>query len=220
MDPKERSDRIAGWAGIVFSVLSLAVIPLALPPPPALGTGGAGFAEWFGTHRVGFLVGNYLGVGAFLPGFVQLAALAARVRRAEGEGGWLASLVLGTGTFAYAVFGCSLMVFQTLPFLTQPRLEAPMEAMGTFGAVWFALDGLAAFPFVVAVGWAASATRVLPRWFSNTTWVVASLALVMSLGGLTAEPAWLAGGGPATGLGFVGFFVWTLLLGVVFLRRG
>ncbi len=215
---RSRSDRIAGWAGIVFSVLSLAVIPLALPPPPALGASGAGFAAWFAAHRVGFLVGNYLGLASFFPGFVQLVALAARVRAKEGEGGWLGSLVLATGTFAYSVFSCSLVVFQVLPFLTQPRLDAPMEAMGTYASIWFALDGLAALPLIVAVGWATTATRVLPRWFATMSWGVATLAVAMSFGALTAEPSWLAGGGPVTALGFVALFVWTFVLGVLFLR--
>ncbi len=214
-----RSNRIAGWAGIVFSLLSLAVIPLALPPPPALGAGGAAFAEWFVAHRLGFLVGNFLGVAAFFPGLVQLAVLAARVRRAEGEAGWLGSLVLVTGAFAYAVFACSLAVFQALPFVARPGLDGPMEAMGTLASVWFALDGLAALPFVLAVGWAVAATRIFPRWFVRASWAVALLALVMSLGALSAEPVWLAGGGPATGIGFVAFCAWTLALGILFLRR-
>ena len=40
----------------------------------------------------------------------------------------------------------------------------------------------------------------------------------MSLGGLTATPAWLAGGGPATFAGFVVFFLWTFAIGVAMVR--
>lgn len=218
MDEK-RSLRVAGWCGIAFSLLSLIVLPFAFPPPPALGASGAAFAAWYSEHRLGFLVGNYLGIAAFFPGFVQLAVLAARVRRLEGDGGWLSSLVLSTGVFAYAVFACSLVVFQLMPFLIAPRHEAAAEVMGTFGAIWFALDGLAALPFVLAVGWAAVSTGALPRWFANASWVAAALALVMSLGGLTVRPQWLAGGGPATGAGFIAFFAWTAALAVIFLRQ-
>lgn len=218
---ERRSDRLAGWAGILFSALSLVVFPLVLTPPapPVVGQSGAEVALWFDLHRTGFLVGNYLGVAAFLPGFVQLSVLAARIRRAEGEGGFLAALVLTTGTFGYAVFACSLIAFQAMPFLLAPHLHGSIEALGSLTAVWFALDGLAAFPLVISVGIATVATRVLPAWFARVSWVVAVLALAMSIGALTTTPSWLAAGGIVTGVGFIGFFVWTFVLGVVFLRR-
>ena len=216
---EERSNRIAGWSGIVFSILSLIVLPLAVPPPPGLGASGADLSAWFTAHRTSFLVGNYLGIAAFFPGFVQLAVLVARIRRREREEGFLASLVLMTGTFTYAIFACSLVVFQVLPFIVDRRLEGPMEAMGSFASVWFALDGLAALPMVLAVGWATRATGVLPRWFAHFSWIVALLALMMSFGAVSTEPRWFAGGGAVTGAGFVGFFVWTMVMGVMFVRR-
>jgi hypothetical protein len=207
--------KIAGWSGIVFAILSLIVLPFALPPPPALGASGAEFAAWFGAHRSGFLLGNFLGIAAFFPGFVQLAILAAHIRKKEGEGGWLGALVLATGTFGYAVFACSLVVFQVLPFVSDPQLAG---LVGTFASIWFALDGLAALPLVLAVGWAAVKTGILPRGIVGFGWVVAALALLMSLGALTATPAWLAGGGPATAIGFVAFFAWVIAVSVAFLR--
>ena len=214
-----RADRVAGWSGIVFSVLSLIVIPLVVTPPPALGATAEGFAAWYSEHRLGFLVGNYLGIAAFVPGFVQLAVLAARIRARDEPSGWLASFVLASGTFTYAVFACSLVAFQALPFLADPKTPQATLAVGTLGAIWFALDGLVAVPLILAVGWATLATGALPRWFAHLSWAIASLALLMSLGGIVDRPAWLAGGGPATFAGFVGFFVWTFVLGVLFLRR-
>jgi hypothetical protein len=84
--------------------------------------------------------------------------------------------------------------------------------------VWIALDGMAALPLIIAVGWASLRTPALPRWFGHSSWFFGSLALLMSLGAITDEPAWLAGGGPATLAGFVAGFVWLALLGVIFLR--
>jgi len=135
---ERRSNRIAGWSGIVFSILSLAVLPVVISPaPPAVGVPGAEVAAWFDAHRTGFLIGNYLGILAFVPGFVQLAVLVASIRKAEPEGGWLAYLVFGSGTFAYAVFACSLCVFQALPFLVAPHLHLSIEAIGSLAAaVW------------------------------------------------------------------------------------
>jgi hypothetical protein len=220
MNNEARANRLAGWNGLVFSVLSLIVIPLVVTPPPALGATGEAFAAWYTQHRAGFLLGNYLGIVAFIPGFVQLAVLAARIRAREGAGGWLGPFVLASGTFAYAVFACSLVAFQALPFLVDPGASQAMFAVGTLGAVWFALDGLAAIPMILAVGWAALATQALPRWFAHLSWPLAALALLMSFGGLVEEPAWLAGGGAATFAGFVAFFAWTFALGVLFLRAG
>ncbi len=216
-----RGDRFAGWCGIVFSVLSIIVAPLvAFSFPPGLGADGAALAAWYGAHKLSFLVGNYLGIAAFVPGFVQLAALAARVKKLDGPDGWLGTLVACTGTYTYAVFACSLMVFQALPFLAAPRLHEPMEAMGTLASLWFALDGLAAVPLVLAVGWATARTGALPKSFATASWALAALATVMSLGALTETPLWLAAGNAATGLGFMAFFAWTSAIGVAFLRSG
>jgi hypothetical protein len=211
-------NKLAGWAGIVFSVLSLIVLPMALPgpPPPPLGGAASDLGQWYTAHRTGFLVGNYLGVLAFFPGFVQLAIYAAKVRRKEGENGFLGALVLGTGGFAYAVFARSLAVFQALPFLIS---DVAFGILGTLGNVWFALDGLAALPLVLAVAWAARSTGTLPRWFVTVSLVMAPLGLLMSLGALTTEPVWLAGGGAATGIGFIGFFLWTAAWAIAMLRE-
>jgi hypothetical protein len=215
----DRSLRVAGWAGLLFSLLSLVVIPLVggvFPPP--LGSSGAELAQFYRDHRIGFLVGNWLGIAAFVPGFVQLAVLTSQVKRAEGERTYLSTLVLSTGIFAYAVFACSLAVFQALPFLIEARQELAVEAMGTLGAVWFALDGLVAMPFVLAVGWATTSTRVLPGWVAVASWPVALIGLGMSFGAITATPKWLAGGGVATGAGFVAVFLWTGAMSVAQLR--
>src|SRR5437867_801518 len=95
-----RSLRVAGWCGVAFSLLSLIVLPLvaspASPAPPALGAPPEAFAAWYSAHRTGFLVGNYLGIAAFAPGFVQLAVLAAQLRASEGTSGWLSALVLAS----------------------------------------------------------------------------------------------------------------------------
>ncbi len=214
------SRRLAGWCGIAFSLLSLIVLPLvSFSAPPPLGAEGSALSAWYASHRLGFLVGNYLGLVAFVPGFVQLAALGGRIRQLEGAGGWLSTLVVASGTFTYAVFACSLVVFQALPFLVGPRLYSEMEAMGILATLWFSLDGLAAVPLIVAVAVATARTGALPKGFTGASWAVAALALAMSLGALTATPPWFAAGGALTGLGFLVFFAWTFAIGVVFLKR-
>lgn len=217
-----RSLRIAGWNGIVFSILSLIVIPLTAGGSqelPALGATAEQFAAWYGAHKTGFLVGNYLGIAAFIPGFVQLAILAARIRAKDDAKGFFGGFVLATGTFTYAVFATSLVAFQVLPFLVDPASPQATLAMGTLGAIWFSLDGLAAIPMLVAVGWATLATGVFPRWFASLSWVTIAIAVVMSVGAVFDKPAWLAAGAQATLFGFFAFFVWTGVLSVLMLRR-
>jgi hypothetical protein len=88
----------------VFAILSLIVIPLTLVPEShasalTSSTVLGPSARWYHEHRSGFLLGNYLGLAAFFPGFVQLAVLYAAIRKREGAGGWLAILVFGCGNF-------------------------------------------------------------------------------------------------------------------------
>jgi hypothetical protein len=157
------------------------------------------------------LLGNYLGVAAFLPGFVELAIVARWIRRREGPDGWLASLVLATGTYGYADGTVVLVVFQVLPFLGGND-GAAMYGLANVGFALFPLMGL---PFVVSIGWASLKTAVFPRWFGWASFASAPLAVGVSLGALMTEPRWLAAGGAATGAGFVGFFGWALVLAVL-----
>lgn len=217
-----RFDRLGGWAGAAFAVLSLAVVPFSLTPPmlPVVGADGAAFAEWYAAHRLGFLVGNWLGVAAFIPGLVQLAALAARIRAREGDTAFFSMLVLGAGTFAYAVFAASLCAFQAMPFLVTADRFGSAEALGTLTSVWFSLDGLAGLVMVVAVGWAGAETGALPAWLVRSCVPLAIVLAVMSVGALTTSPTWLAAGGMATASGFVLFFAWTAAIAVAQLRAG
>ncbi len=218
------SAKIGGIAGLVFAVLSLIVIPLTLvpgspgEPHSSVSTALGPSARWYQEHRTGFLVGNYLGLAAFFPGFVQLAVLYAAIRRREGETGWLSILVFGCGTFAYAIFGCSLLTFQAMPFLVDPSVPQATRAISTLSMTCFALDGLAAAPFVAAVAWAARITHVLPKWFGVLSWITAVIAVLMSVGALVESPKWLAAGGTVTDLGFVAFFAWITVMAVLFLR--
>jgi hypothetical protein len=144
--------------------------------------------------------------------------LYAEIRKREGAAGWLGMLVFGCGTFTYAIFGCSLVIFQAMPFLIDPAVPQATRALSTLSMVWFALDGLAAAPFIIAVAWSVATTHVLPKWFGILSWITAALAVLMSVGALVESPQWLAAGGTVTDLGFVGFFAWIACMAVLFLR--
>jgi hypothetical protein len=221
--------RLAGAAGIVFAVLSLAVIPLSPEVPPPLGSGLPEIAAYYTAHRLPFMIGNALGVAAFLPGLVQLAFLAAAFRRAEGQDGWLWMLVLSSGAFTYAVATFVLIAFQTVPFLIRPGDTVPfmirpgddggLVAITFLANAGFSLVFLAGLAFILSVIWATLSTGVLPRWFAHAGVLVAISSLVQSAGAIVTEPRWLAGGGMATMVAFQAFFVWLFALGVIFLIR-
>lgn len=94
-----------------------------------------------------------------------------------------------------------------------------MEAMASLAQVWFALDGLVAIPFALALTWSTLSTGVLPKWFGRFSILVAAVLLVGSFGSMATTPAWLTAGGSLTGLAFVALFVWTFVLSVVQLRQ-
>src|SRR5437879_13680388 len=116
MHPDER--RLAGLAGILFSALSVAIIPFSPEIGAPIGSSADELVSYYVRHHSGFLLGNYLGVAAFLPGFIQLAIVSSWIRRLDEPHGWLGSLAHSRGSFAYSPGPCRLVVSQVLPFIT------------------------------------------------------------------------------------------------------
>jgi hypothetical protein len=212
-----RDAKIAGWAGILFVLLS-GVIAVVSPFWPPLGATAAEVVAYYPAHRLPFLVGNYLAIAAVVPGFVELAYLTALFRRAEGEKGWLWILVLGTGVAAHALGSAVLITYQVVPFETGPGLEAVAKGLNDLAGAGFALFLLGLLAYVLAASWATYATRALPRWYGHLGIPVAILSLVASLGAIWTPPG-LAGGGLASCVAVSAFFGWCLVLAVLFLRR-
>lgn len=140
-----------------------------------------------------------------------LAYLYSLLRRAEGEGGWLAQ-----GAFAAGLAGITLKLASITPEIAIHRYHI---AHGT--ALYKALDAMAGaatdvclFPFAVmlaAVAVVAVRTRVLPRWLGYGA-ALNALALVVN-GSYNLYH--YSGFVPALLL----FVLWTFVAGVVLLRR-
>ena len=214
-----RERRIAGAAGILFAALSLIVVPLSPEIGPPLGANADEIAGYFLRHRAGFLLGNYLGIAAFLPGFIQLVIVSSWIRRREDPHAWQGHLVRATGTFAYAVGAVVLILFQVVPFLVEGEGRIGMLGLASLANVAFSLFVLAAMPLLASLGWATLVTGVFPRWFGYASLACALGAIFVSLGALMTEPRWLAAGGLATGVGFFGFFLWTFVLALLSFRK-
>jgi type III secretory pathway component EscV len=91
---------MAGVAGLVFVVLSAAIVVTA-PPIPALTASGAEIMTYYTNNQTGFLVGTYLGAVALLPGFLLIAYLIVQIRRGEPDGGslWVLVIVANAGAW-------------------------------------------------------------------------------------------------------------------------
>ncbi len=209
--------RAAAFHGIAFAVLSAAIFPAVAPDlHPTLGSNAESVLAFHAAHRLPFLIANYLGVVAMLPGLVKVAYLAARFRQAEEKGGWLWILVLASGIFALAIGTADLMTFQTIPFLAKPGLEVGAKVLSDLASSGFALFLVAEAGFTFAIVWATIATRALPRWVAWVGIPVGGVALIGSLGSVWT-PGVLAGGGVISCIGLGAFLVWFAGIDLVFL---
>jgi hypothetical protein len=159
---------------------------------------GNNFAAWRAVVSTWALV-------LFLPFLAYFCGL---LRKAETDGGWLSTLALVAGTSGILLKLVSLA----------PELALHQDHLAKGTALYKALDHTAGAATIVclyplaayaaAVAIVALRERVLPRWVSILA-VVTAAALAVNGGFL------FAGSIPA----FLLFLLWTLLTGVVLLRR-
>ena len=209
--------RAAGWGGVLFVVLSGAIVVLS-PFWPPLGAPADVVVDYYREHRMPFLVGNYLAAAAAIPSFLQIGGLVMLIKRAEGERGWLWIAVLSSVVLAHAVGALALAAYQVVPFELGPGQEAVAKGFSDFAGVAFAFFMAVLSAFVALTSWAVLETRVLPRWYAFLGVPIAGACLAGSLGSIWSEPAWLAGGGILDATATSAFFLWCLILALLFLR--
>ncbi len=214
-----KGHRAAGVAAIAFALLSLAIFPAVAPDVlPPLGASPASVSAYFASHRMPFLIGNYLGIAALVPGLVTLSYLCALFRRAEEPEGWSWLIVMSSGVLFFGVAAVDLIVFQVVPFLSTPGLEASARVASDIAEAAFALLMLPALAFTLSVAWSIHQTSALPRWIATSGVVTAILSLVASFGAIWTPP-WLVAGGPVTSLVLVVLAGWFVAIGVVLVRK-
>ncbi|MFT3713883.1 MAG: hypothetical protein QM817_39995 [Archangium sp.] len=209
--------RVPAWFGFLFVILSGVIVVLS-PFWPPLGASTAEVVTYYRDHRIPFLLGNLIAIGAAVPSFVQIAALCMLIKKAEGEGGWLWLAVLGSSVLAHAAGSIALIAYQVVPFELDAGQEAVAKGFNDFAGVSFACFLLILTGFVGFTGWAVLKTECLPRWFGLSTIPLSVACLHASAGALTTEPRWLAGGGLASAGVTSVFFLWCAALSVLFLR--
>ncbi len=208
-------DRLGAASGIAAVILLLALIMAT----PALRPPNHSIAEITRSARQnadGILRGAYMGMlfsGALL---LFGAAVAARLRRAEGSSGgwWLVALAGIAGTAVGVVSNTLVITF----------VRAVGHGAGG-NALWIGYpsgpDGvLIAVPvavFLLGAGLGARATRMLPRWLA---WLAVVLAAMFVLGASGVMGDEVDGGILGAGLlfGYAGLVVWIVGSSVSMLR--
>jgi hypothetical protein len=209
--------KVAALAGFGFVVLSM-VIAFVAPPWPPAGAGQEAIVAYFTQWRFPFLVGNYLAAVASIPGFAQVAALSALLRRHEGEGGWLWLAALGSCFVSHAVGVCALAEFQALAFIATGPSPAGSVTASEISNIGFGFFNVVLCGAQLFTGLAVRKTRIVPAWIGILGVAMAPLTFVASLGSIW-ETGPLSAGGPMTITAFSAFIFWTFLLSVWLLRK-
>ena len=211
--------RIAGWSGILFVVLSGAVLVLA-PFWPPVGASAESIVAFYAAHRSAFLFGNALAIAAAIPSFAQIAVLAMLIKRAEGPDGWRWLAVLAAAIVAHGVGAVALVAYQAVPFELGEGQLAIAKGLSDFGGLAFAATLLAMGGFAALTSWANSATRVLPGWVGAYGVIAAVVCVVCGGIGLMVSSVPLLAGGGLVECGALGLFCgWCLAISAVFLQR-
>jgi len=200
-------DRVGAAAGIAFVALFLAIIMFA-PHLPAPQHSITDIAQSARGDKTGVLFATYM--GALLTGAMLVfgAAIAARLRRAEGAGGgwWLIALTGVAGT--------------AVGLVTQETIVGLVRAVGhgvAGNVLWLSYppgpDGVdIAIPlavFLLAAGSGVRATGALPRWLG---WLALALAGCFAVGAAGVTGNEVDGGilGMVLSIGYMGLLVWVI----------
>lgn len=212
---KRRWEQIGASGGIVFVVLQLAsqaLIQIGGSEPPF--DAPAAEIETFFINRDIQLatIGAILAVLSIIPFLWFLGALWARLRRHEGEPGWLSLVALVSGAAGAAVIlggggGWELAILRLDEGLEAETLlllfDQGNQAFATF---WVALAGM-----LLAAGVVVLRDGGLPRWLG---WFGLLLALAL----LAVRFVWFT----ASGIKFMPymlFWVWLIAASIVLIRR-
>jgi hypothetical protein len=188
------------------------------PILPTLTASGSEIVSYFANNQTGFLVGNYLGAVALLPGFLVVAYLTAQIRAGEPDGGSLWVLVVVSNTVAFASAMVIFVLLQTAAVVAPGAPPQTAKAFSDAGNMAFAFFFLPMGAAVGSMAWGFLATRTMAGWVAWLGLGAAVIQLVGSLGTVIVTGP-VAAGGIATLAAFVAFIAWFALVSVVLLVR-
>jgi hypothetical protein len=174
----ERIGAATGIAFVIFLIASFVVIPEA---PPSLSDPVGDIKSFYVDHSGNIQASAFLtGIAAFF--FLWfLGSLTTALRRAEGEGGRLSTIVFGAGVITLAFPLVAAAINTTLA--TRIAAESDQAVIRALYEVQAFAGAFVAFPLAALVGGTSLVslrTGLFPRW--------------LTLGGYALTPGWLIGG--------------------------
>lgn len=207
-------ERLAALSGIAFVVLLVASLLVSDPNRDAQQTvspeqASTVLARTMAEHREETALGAYLGLLSIFSLLWFVAYLQRQLRRAEGDGGWLASVAYGGG-LVFAGVMTAAVGYQIAMGVLGDYGRDPVVAKTLVVLTWDHLAVTAA-PVAALVGGASGVALrygALPRWLG---WFGVPVMLVL------LSPTFVAGQvGYLAGL--FGFFLWIIATSVVLVR--
>jgi len=209
-----RWEQIGAAGGIVFVVLQLVSQALiqAGGSEPAFEASAAEIETFFMNRNIQLaLTGGYLSVLSIVVFFWFLGALWARLRRAEGEPGWLSLVAFASGLAGMAAIlgsgGWELAILRLGQGLEAETLRLLFDLGNfAFAAYWVGLAGM-----LLAAGVVAIRDGALPRWLG---W----FGLLVAVALLAVRAVWFTASG-AKFLPYALFWVWLIAASISLIRR-
>lgn len=193
--------RAAGFSGIAFVVLFIAMGAGIAASAPTFADGADELRTWFGDNQDGIAFFNWF--APFVFGFLQLFFAFGLLRRLRGgdTSGGIVTQMSGAGMigeFAAGVVGMSLWAVMSLdPILTEASDGVLLTLSALDSVVFFVLMPWASAMFVIFASVLIVRSRIMPSWLAALG-VIAGVVPV--IGGL-----WLLDGDPGSTIADVGF---------------
>lgn len=212
--------RLAGFAGIAFVVLFIAMGAGIAADAPVFTDGADELRTWFGDHQGA--IGLFTWLAPFVVGFLQLTFAVGLLRRLAADdtsGGILPRVAFGgiVASFAAGVVGLSLWGVMTLDPILENASDGLLLTLSALDSiVFFALMPWTSALFIIAASVLIVQSRAMPNWLAGLGILS---GVVSAIGG-----TWLLSGDPGHAVADVAFagelagMLWILIASVFMLR--
>jgi hypothetical protein len=170
---------VGGVSGILYVLLWVVGFFIIVGFVPTLGSSEREVAEFLGRSSTRIWAGGYLALLGFVFLIVFVARLAAVLRRAEGDRGWLWSLAL-VAALAWVSIEMATAATEGAAFYAGSKgldlqTTTGLINVGNFG---FFLSGAFGALFLAATAFVVLRTEVLPRWLGWFAAILAAASIV------------------------------------------